>query len=400
MNFDPDFFTPNRTRINQDTGRIGLSFTPSPSSTLLASGIYTDRKEQLFLGEPFPEDGKIKGKEDGYQLEGLYIFNTPSLNLLAGGGTYKVDVDTTNSKLPFELDDPHFDREQDNLYSYLQLNFLEDATVTTGLSYDTFDQGMFNRDSLNPKLGVRWNVSPHAAVRAAVFKTLKRALVVDQTIEPTDIAGFNQFFDEFNGTEAWFYGIGLDARITDTLYSGAQLSIRDMNVPLGTPVDSTENQDERVAGLYLYWTIQDDWALSTGMWYNEFDRAKEIPDSRPTRIRTLRIPVVLSYFSPLGLFATIGTTYVHQNADRFTDPPPAFGCGGACPDGTDDFFLLDASIGYRFPGRYGIFSLEGTNLLDEKFNYQDDDFRTAGARARFGPFIPERAVLARVTVSF
>jgi TonB dependent receptor len=137
------------------------------------------------------------------------------------------------------------------------------------------------------------------------------------------------------------------------------LWFRDMNVPLGTPVDTTEDQDETMAGLYLYWTIYDNWALTAGLWYNEFDRAKETPDSRPTRIRTLSVPVALSYFSPLGLFATIGTTYVHQNADRFTDPPPPFGCEGPCPDGTDDFFLVDASIGYRFPGRYGIFSLEG-----------------------------------------
>jgi tetratricopeptide (TPR) repeat protein len=407
MNFDPDFFTTDRRRINQDSARLGLTFTPSPGSTLLVSGIYTDRKEQLFLGEPvFAEKGKIKSINDGYQLEGLYIFDTPSLNLQAGGGTYEVDVDINNSNLFFEVDDQrvffelsdrHFDRKQDNIYSYFRLNFIESVTITTGLSYDTYDEGAFNRDSLNPKLGLRWNLSPNIAVRAAAFKTLKRALVVDQTVEPTEVAGFNQFFDEFNGTETWFYGIGLDTRLTDTLYGGAQLSFRDMNVPLGIPVDTTEDQDETRFGLYLYWTIYDDWAMTTGLWYDEFDRAKESIDDRPTRIRTLSVPVALSYFNPLGLFATIGTTYVHQNADRFPGPPA---CDEACSDGTDDFFLLDASVGYRFPGRHGIFSLEGTNLLDEKFNYQDDDFRTAGARARFGPFIPERAVLARLTLNF
>jgi hypothetical protein len=62
------------------------------------------------------------------------------------------------------------------------------------------------------------------------------------------------------------------------------------------------------------------------------------------------------------------------------------------------FFLLDAAIGYRIPKRYGILSLEARNILDEGFQFQDDEFRTRGARR--SAFVPERALLARATFFF
>ncbi len=32
-------------------------------------------------------------------------------------------------------------------------------------------------------------------------------MITRQTIEPTQVAGFNQFFDLDNGTDAWNYGV-------------------------------------------------------------------------------------------------------------------------------------------------------------------------------------------------
>jgi hypothetical protein len=44
--------------------------------------------------------------------------------------------------------------------------------------------------------------SPGTTLRAAAFRVLKRTLITDQTLEPTQVAGFNQFFDDANLTEA------------------------------------------------------------------------------------------------------------------------------------------------------------------------------------------------------
>jgi hypothetical protein len=72
----------------------------------------------------------------------------------------------------------------------------------------------------NPKFGVTWNPLAATTVRAAIFRTLKRTLITDQTLEPTQVAGFNQFFDDINLTETWRYG-GLSIRNSHGTYSEA-----------------------------------------------------------------------------------------------------------------------------------------------------------------------------------
>jgi len=69
-------------------------------------------------------------------------------------------------------------------------------------------------------------------LRLAYIETVKRALLVDQTIEPTQVAAFNQFFDDQPGTRAKRYGIGIDARFASTVYGGVEASNRDLVVPL------------------------------------------------------------------------------------------------------------------------------------------------------------------------
>jgi hypothetical protein len=81
------------------------------------------------------------------------------------------------------------------------------------LGADWFDSDeLESSSSVNPKLGILWNITPWTLLRAGAFKTLKRSLIANQTLEPTQSAGFNQFFDDPNGTESVRYGVGVDHR--------------------------------------------------------------------------------------------------------------------------------------------------------------------------------------------
>jgi outer membrane receptor protein involved in Fe transport len=62
--------------------------------------------------------------------------------------------------------------------------------------------------------------------------------------------------------------------------------------------------------------------------------------------------------------------------------------------------VYDASIGYRFPKRRGIASLTVQNLTDRDFEYQDDSYREFQDDPSTGPYIPERVIMARFTLSF
>jgi outer membrane receptor for monomeric catechols len=109
---------------------------------------------------------------------------------------------------------------------------------------------------------------------------------------------------------------------------------------------------------------------------------------------TYSLPFGVRYFHPSGVFAGVGAAYVWQDVNR-QEPN-----GAGLPSGSDDFFVVDAAIGYRLPKRFGIVSLSVSNLFDNKFKYQDDSFREFQDQPSIGPYFPERQILARMTLNW
>ena len=77
-----------------------------------------------------------------------------------------------------------------------------------------------------------WNPLPSTTFAVRLFRVLKRKLITDQTLEPTQVAGFNQFFDDINGTEAWRYGVAIDQKFTKEIFGGIEYSGRNLKIPL------------------------------------------------------------------------------------------------------------------------------------------------------------------------
>jgi outer membrane receptor protein involved in Fe transport len=249
---------------------------------------------------------------------------------------------------------------------------------------------------MNPKLGVQWNITDDLHLRAAVFRTVKPALVNNRTLEPTQIAGFNQFFDDIDATKSWRYGVGLDWRATRDLFAGAELTWRDLDEPVfDTGSTKFENRDEQLYRGYLYWTPLPQLALSAEITSDRYDAeaglATEFGDV-PEKVETLSVPLAVRYFHPAGFFAGVGATYVNQEVRRSEF--------ASFTDGSDDFLVVDALVGYRFPKRFGIASLEVNNLFDTGFHYQDDSFREFRDEPSISRYIPERTIMGRITINF
>lgn len=102
--------------------------------------------------------------------------------------------------------------------------------VTLGLSYDDIEDLDLSRSQINPKFGFSWSPSNDTTIRAAAFRVMKRPFASNQTIEPTQLAGFNQFFDDPDGTDSVRYGVGLDQRLTDNLFAGLEVSWRKVDL--------------------------------------------------------------------------------------------------------------------------------------------------------------------------
>jgi outer membrane receptor protein involved in Fe transport len=247
---------------------------------------------------------------------------------------------------------------------------------------------------LNPKFGVQWNITNALQLRAAAFKTVKRFLIVDQTLEPTQIAGFNQFFDDPNGSVTWRYGVGLDAIFGAGIYGGIEVSHRDIDGLLYSPVTlqqlaGVENRQETQTRGYLYWTLNPRWAIAMTASYERFELSPKV--SSFTILDTISAPVSVEYFAPTGVFARFGATAVRQ------DLKPAADVSFAKTH--DEFAVFDAALGYRLPNRRGIASVEVRNMFNHKFLYQDLEFLSAEPQTD-PRYIPGRTIIARLTLAF
>jgi outer membrane receptor for ferrienterochelin and colicin len=228
-------------------------------------------------------------------------------------------------------------------------------------------------------------------LRGAAFRTLKRTLITDQTLEPTQVAGFNQFYDDENGTKAWNYGVALDQKITNKIYGGAAYTYRDLDVPYvevtgGEFKERTVDWSEKLIRSYLFWAPIDYLALRAEWLWERFDRDKDFGDGAK-EVKTHYVPLGASIFCPLGFTLSFTGTYVDQDG-KFERQ----GSLGTFENGDDHFWVFDTALSYRLPKRYGLITLGVSNLFDEDFNYFDTD--------RDNPRIqPDRTAYFRVTLA-
>ena len=409
LNFDPDVFSVGERReVNQSTFRLGAHFEPTLSSDILVSYIYSDVNEKLAVpgfGVPSIDDEEAA---DARQLEAQFLYRQHSYNLVAGGGRYDVDytggsiLDWTSAGFPFPCPPPlppptgqlpcslpaQPDSRHDSVYLYSNISYPRNLTWTLGLGYDSVELFNDDNDRYSPKLGAQWDISSAIRTRLAYFETVKRSLVVQQSIEPTQVSGFNQFYDEPNGSRSDNYGAAFDARFSTALYTGLEYMHRDVDVQLINADSATTNYEKREEDTYrayVNWALNKRWALTAEYRLEKIDNGNN-PNVR--RLDTASVPLGLNFFHANGIFAGVGVSYVDQEIKRQS----------SSQWDSDDFTLVDVSLGYRLPKRYGIIGVEVQNLFDENFSYQDRNFMTSELVPP--EYIPDRTILGRLNLNF
>lgn len=412
LNFDPDDFSRTLTRsVDQDMGRLGARFEITPSSELLLSVIAADRHEITSNRDETISDAvfifpvRIIKDTDAVQGEAQYIFRVRDLNIIAGGAFYDVSADlalnldlTTLLREPCPAFSPipcegrlNLDSELGTAYLYANIRTPGGFLWTLGLSYDDleFKNLGFALNKTNPKVGVQWELSDALRVRGAYFKTLKPALVVEQTLQPTQIAGFTQLFDDGEAAESEVFGLGIDVGLSEEVFIGLEGMHRRVEVPSFWPLTGAVNsllRDEELFQGYAYWTPTDRWALSAQFEYEDISRDGIGPG--PGTVRTRSLPLRARYFHPKGFFGGFTGTHVDQTV---RDTPFGF------DQEEDSFWVLDLELGYRLPKRRGILSLEIRNLLDQEFMYQDHNYLvTEPIPSRF---FPDRTIVGKISLS-
>ena len=401
--FADDFFVGERRKVERNTARAGARHTFAPGSILLASIMYQDLQASREDDQPpFPEI--LNGDEesqDALGLEAQYLFRSRRVALTTGGGYFDINgtIDTTvvldpelipppDNSFAFTIDSS---LKHTDLYAYSYLKPVEQFTATVGMSADFLrsdSEAVGDQDQFNPKFGMLWKPRPGTTLRGAAFRALKRTLITDQTLEPTQVAGFNQFYDDLNGTRAWRYGGAVDQKLTKDVFAGAEYSRRDLEIPflpsVEDPVAEREKANEDVARVYVFATPRGRLAVRAEYLFERFE--SEGVTDLPVKVDTHRIPLGMSFFHPKGLSASLTATYFNQDGELVR-------IDGSRETGSDDFWTVDLALSYRLPKRYGFIAAGATNLFDEEFRYFDTDVRNPVVQ-------PARRIYARVVVAF
>lgn len=388
FNFDPTNFSSILERkLSLDSARLGARLSWSAHSNLLLSYIYNNVNVTTHgLSSAYE-------KFEGHQLETQIIHEEASWNFLLGASYFQMNQPLVELGAAPDFSPTRDLRQQPRGYAYSNINWPANVVWTLGLEVDSYSRefsvsrtaGRSTQTQLgvNPKFGLQLVLWDDVFVRFAAFRTVRPDVVNQRSIEPTQVAGFNQFFDDSSGTTSDIYASGVYWHVNRDLTLGGELTWR-LRSTTGQSFRDIKTDREQVHSAYLYWSASDRVAVNGTLVYQSFQRL-------PNRdVSSFNIPITITYFHPNGLFAAIGGQYVNQDVrgKAFTTT------------GTSSFFLANMSLGYRFPRRFGIFNVSVANLFGTQFAYQDDRYRTFSIFERRPLLTPERTIMAQLTVIF
>ncbi len=390
-NYSKDFKETKRV----DSYRLGGRYELTPNSSVLASFIYQDvgirqKSHDIleFLNTQFLIPKTINTNQNGFISELQHRYTGANYNLISGFGHIDQQLNTNRIIFDESVKDT-LDQTRTNIYNYSIFNFSNTLATTLGGSVDFFKWGTLELTPINPKLGIEWSPFSSTTFRAAAFRTLSVIRAAHQTIEPTQVAGFNQLFDDIDGTIAWRIGTGVDHKFSTQLATGLEYSERKLDVP-GRTVD----RSEQMARAYINFTPHERVSLGTEYFYENIDQPGRFISSNNAlngglfdAVQTHRVPVTLGLFHPSGLALKIKPAFIHQ-AGMFQNQNSVSRAAEV-----SNFFIVDLNLSYRLPQRHGMLSLGVNNLFDDRINYQNTNNNET-------ILAPSRLLFSRINLAF
>jgi len=382
-------------RLETDLTNVGVSYRRilSPAEDLAFSVIYSDTKQ---TGSIPLFDVSSTAELAGPQFEAQYVLRQDSRTWTAGAGHFDGEQKLTGADIfgrPVSL---RGDDTFSNAYLYVKFRHLGPVEITAGAAYEKVEapvgllpprdssilpgETQFEDSRFSPKFGLSIYATPKTVVRATAYSRLSPAIGRLQTLEPTQIAGFNQFFSDQGGTHSLNFGLGLDQEFASWLFGGFSVLRRNLDIPEPTcdnpnpfsgcavqPVTGVEEKtsNDWLGSVYLNGTAGDRVALGLEYAYEErdFDFTQVSPVGFfEDYMRTQRLRPDVRLFFPFGLFASVRATRFDQQVEqtdnllsdeRFTMEAK--------------FWIGDLQIGYQLPNRWGSVVLNAYNVTDREF---------------------------------
>jgi len=402
------------SRIETSEKRIGLRYKINVRQLILFSAISSDltdyttqfnlvpQFQQSFPGYGIETRTDVSQEADSFEFQ--FSNKSRNMNTILGAGkteisdSYKTEdwgIFNEQSFLAGQSPETKGHPKHNNayLYNYLNINSIK-STLITGLSLDQFTAAENKKNEINPKLGFLWTPNNKITVRAAAFKVFKRSIVTNKTLEPTQIAGFNQLYDDFNASPSYRYGLGMDYNWKRKYFIGIESSKRNIEQReylTDSFIDSERNETDLHA--YIYGLPHKYISISAEL--TKYTIKQEVTNdqiivTRPNFVDTLTLPITLKILLSKGIYTSLKGTYVDQKTEFK-------GHTVATQAIRDRFPVFDISVQYNLPRKFGTVSLSIQNIFEENMKYQSN-FDASTPRA--SPYSPERGLFSRIQLFF
>ncbi|MCG7893153.1 MAG: FecR domain-containing protein [Candidatus Thiodiazotropha taylori] len=390
--FDPDVFSRSSNRaIDSDTYRLSANYSPSNQNIFLINAIQEDLSDGTEIGSLV-----VDGDRENSQYEGQYVYQGNLFKVVSGFTFADEDsIITTSIPTPFGLitQTEMEDKEGSNGYIYIHIPWSK-ITGVIGAEYaQAEDNIQIDESQINPKLGAIWDITDNSTLRIAAFRTL-RANFINQSLNPTQVAGFNQVFDDSFGSDAWRYGIALDSVLLNNLYGGVEFTRRTLTSFLSADTLPVQDQEEENHSAYINWILTNNTIMSGRYFFDDFESDYidgEVIIDQPVEMNTQTLSLSIKHSTTIGLFAELEAVHISQEINDTLET-------GGLTSSSDRFWLGNISLGMKLPKRTGILALDIHNVFDREFNYQSIDPGT-GTPVTSSNY-PERYAIVRAHVWF
>ncbi|HID82597.1 MAG TPA: TonB-dependent receptor [Thiotrichales bacterium] len=401
---NPDF----KAEAERQDIRLGIRHQLSPGSLILGNILHSDNTfDQEFGFINTLADDKL----DNGELQWISTFNDIK-TIIGGSATDFESIITGGGNITVE-------QEYNRFYLYAFVPIMQEVKLTIGATYTTFDETVnraFNlpngdvlslpsedkdEDQINPKLGITWDITPATTLRLSAFREARR-FDDDLTLEPTQISGFNQIFNDFSSkviVDSKRYGFAIDHKINLNLYTGFSVLSADRSSEANTATGEKRlfDSNRELAEGYLYYTPNKNISVKVDFDYENYSEPKEAFPPNILSLKTYRVPVGIKYYHSDKLSTEILATYYNQNGSYLLPDQTEI-------TGQDNFWLFDSSITYNLPNRIGKITLGGKNIFNTSFNYEDRSNNTAFLSSKqdtnFYELSPERIIYGKFILHF
>ena len=278
------------------------------------------------------------------------------------------------------------------LYELLSLN---NTLILFGMGNNDYDDHISNLhvNQVNPKFGIQLN-SVHTKYSFAYFSSVQKSLLNTQTLEPTNILGFSQYYNDPAGAATDTLALSIHTKLNFNINTGIEFIKKDLAIPVlkGTQ-QIEEGQKEYISKAFINWLPTNNYSVNFSIEYLDQLRQFSTPVdvNAPLSLTTVKLPLTVAYNGNSRMSYQLTTTYYDQDVIQPIS-------SSANNELHDSFVMVDTTISYKFSKRKGKISLIINNLFDQDFKYQDTTFRNALAQQ---PTIQhERGITLRSTFNF